>query len=176
MILGASEIIKRINEEQLLTETDYEDFVVEGATVDVRANTVFEHQGYSEFYITGRNTGKIDSVLPDENGIYELHPWTSYLISTIESVNMPLDLLGIIETRTTMFRGGCLIRGTYVDPGYSGILNVMFCNFTPTLVKLERGSRIAQIGFWKVDGECKKYHGKWYGGVMHSDGKFIDPR
>lgn len=176
MILGASEIFKRITEEEMISGINDYEFIIEGATVDVRLDKVSKHLGGAEFYGDRRNVGNVEEEVPDNNGIFQIQSNIPYLVSTIETFNMPVDVIGHIDTRTTMFRSGMILKATYLNPGYKGVLTFMLINHSPTIVPIERGVRIAQIGFHEIKGTCEPYKGQWQGGKMHTNGEFVAPR
>ncbi len=180
MILGSSEIYKRITEEEMISGIDDYNFIIEGATVDVRLDKISEHLGDARFYGDKRNVGDVRPVLAEElleyKDIYQIHSNVPYLVSTIETFKMPVDVIGHIDTRTTMFRSGIILKATYLNPGYNGVLTFMIINHSPTTVLLQRGVRIAQIAFHEIKGTCEPYKGQWQGGKMHTNGEFVAPR
>ncbi len=100
------------------------------------------------------------------NDFYSLAPGKYYLCTTLEKVNMPLDLVAFILPRSTLFRCGVSLRTAVVDPGYRGILTLGIRNESEHEFALERGSRICQIVFSEVRGEATNYEGKYQGGKV----------
>jgi deoxycytidine triphosphate deaminase len=150
-----------------------DNFKIEGATVDLRLEKVFEHQGGAELLLNGRNTGNIEEQFPDNNK-FIIKPSQPYLVSTYEKVNMPSFLIAYISRRTTMFRSGISLEATYTNPGYFGKLTFMMINFTYNDIVIEKGFRIAQMAFNNINGEIDAYSGNWQGGKVHTAGGF-DP-
>lgn len=70
------------------------------------------------------------------------------LIGTIERVNIPLDIIGMMYLRSTYARRGFLswFQGI-VDPGYSGGLTIVLHNLTGELIPLSGGERICHLVF-----------------------------
>ena len=64
----------------------------------------------------------------DDDNFFVFEPGKYYLIKTIEKVNLPITLSGIIFPRTTMFRSGLGLFNGIVQPGYSGELTFGVCN------------------------------------------------
>lgn len=151
-----------------------EDFIIEGATVDLRLKEVFEHRGGASLFLNERNTGNVYEVSPSPNNLFIIEPQQPYLVSTFEEVNMPNYLVAYISRRTTMFRSGISLEATYTNPGYYGKLTLMLVNLTKEPIIIEKGFRIAQIAFVKIIGDSTPYSGNWQGGKVHTIGKF-DP-
>jgi len=179
MLLGRSELISRINENDLIINLE-DDFKIEGCLVDLRLGDVYKRSGEVSLYNYKRNTGNIDKVEPytdDEGIIYRIQPFPkTYLVTTIEEVNVPDDLAIYISRRSTIFRSGLMLDATYTNPGYHGKLTFLLINFNETSVLIEKGFRIVQLGFFEVNGESEKYNGNWQGGVISSNGEFHPPR
>jgi len=93
------------------------------------------------------------------------------VLKTIESVNMPENLLAIITPRSTLFRSGVYVFGGQVSPGYAGELNVGICNFHQEEFRLEMGARMVHIIFFEVKGEGNLYRGQWQGGRVTTETK-----
>ena len=178
MVLGSDKIFELIKEKELLINLP-DEFKIEGATVDVRLGKVWKHDGEAVLFEDKRNTGKVVEVTPDrrENRrVYYIEPGQVYLVSTIEEVKMPDNLIALIDTRTTMFRSGLILKATYTNPGYHGPLTFMVVNHTKKMVQMERGFRIAQMAFFEIKGSVEPYHGQWQGGKVHTDFNFVGPR
>ncbi len=69
-----------------------------------------------------------------------------YLGVTVERVNMPEHLVGVLQSRTTMFRMAGVFLGTgFVEAGYRGRLTIGMCSPSGGSVRL--GARFVQIAF-----------------------------
>ena len=93
-----------------------------------------------------------------------IKPNDFYLVTTIEKVNLPKNLVGIIKPRSTLQRMGIYVRTTQVAPGYCGELTFAVKNVGPCKVKVDLGARIVHIMFAQVSGETALYRGQWKGG------------
>lgn len=176
MVLGSDKIFELIRDKNLIENLPEEGFIIEGATVDFRLDTVHLHDGGGELFENSRNTGQVLGVKPKENNIYHLHPATPYLLTTIEKVNVPDNIIMLIDTRTTMFRSGLLLKATYTNPGYNGVLTFMAFNFTGTTIPIQHKFRIAQAAFMEINGSVTPYCGQWQNGKIHTENKFVAPR
>jgi deoxycytidine triphosphate deaminase len=157
-----------------------ENAIIEGASFDLRLGGVFLHEPtkYRRLLINSRNTGKYDPLktrtIGDVSDLYILEPERYYLASTIESVNLPLYLLGRLVSRTTCFRSGLQVLCSDINPNYFGTLTIGLKNLTNTSLIIQRGFRIVSIEFYIIQGKSNPYVGNWQGGKVSTEGEF-DP-
>lgn len=88
-----------------------------------------------------------------------------YLGTTLESVSLPDDLLGIMAGRSTFGREGLVVHATagWVDPGFEGQLTLEMANFGPETVTVRVGERVCQIGFLECKSKSSGYDGHYQG-------------
>lgn len=89
-----------------------------------------------------------------------------YLVETIEKLQVPENLLGIIHPRTTLFRCGVFMAYSFVSPGYGlekegATLTFGLINHSNSPFILQMGARIAHIVFAKIEGKANPYGGQW---------------
>ncbi len=176
MVLGSDKIFELIETKNLIENLPEDGFNIEGCTVDFRFGALFRHYGNALLKEDSRNTGDVIEEDHLENNMYMLLPKTTYLISTVEKVNIPNFLVMHIDTRTTMFRSGIQLTATYTNPGYSGQLTFMAYNFTDSIVYIQKGFRIAQACFHQIYGNVDPYIGQWQNGKVHTNNKEVGPR
>ncbi len=83
------------------------------------------------------------------------------LVSSVELVELPVDIAATLRCRSSYARRGVFISGGFVDPGFRGHLTLCLLNMGEVDLPLPKGERIVQIIFSKVfDGE-ELYHGKY---------------
>ncbi|WGI17686.1 hypothetical protein [Methanonatronarchaeum sp. AMET-Sl] len=82
------------------------------------------------------------------------------LVSSLETVGLPMDVAGLIRMRSTFGREGVFLSGGYIDPGYKGDITLCLFNAGEP-VEIEEGEGIAQIIFFEVIGETGGYDGKY---------------
>jgi deoxycytidine triphosphate deaminase len=100
--------------------------------------------------------------LPVEFTGWHIEGVRSYLIQTVESVNIPSHLFGMCDSRTTVFRSAAWLFATPVRPGYSGVLTFGLHVSSLDGIYFERGARVASIMFGRLGpGETGKYKGQW---------------
>lgn len=179
-IIGTQELLARcIDVEEPLVDnlSDRELTNPEGAGFDLRIDSIVELRYHSKGFLSEswRDTPDFDPV--DDGYVrynqttWELRQHNYYLMTTMEYVNMPDDLVGLVVPRTTLFRSGVQLLCSNVAPGYRGVLTFGLKLHAPVLFELERGARVAHIQFHAIDGGLvRSYEGQWQGGRVSTDG------
>lgn len=177
MLLGIKELHKLVKEKQLVENLcDRELNSPEGAGFDLRLGEIYELQGDGFLGIDDRQTPDIRLVAKYEEGKSEKEnsfvfmPGKYYLIKTMEKVNLPTTLSGIIFPRTTLFRSGLALFNGIVQSGYCGELTFGLCNMGQSNIKVSFGARVVHITFHEVLGEGNQYKGQWQGGRVSTKG------
>jgi deoxycytidine triphosphate deaminase len=180
MILGIKELHKLVNEHKLVEDLcEREMNNPEGAGFDLRMGEVFDLEGDGFLGVEERETPKSKSIAKydpekiDDENFFIFEPGKYYLIKTIEKVNLPVTLSGIIFPRTTMFRSGLGLFNGIVQPGYCGELTFGVCNLGKSKIKVSFGARVVHITFHEVLGEGNQYRGQWQGGRVTTDKKEV---
>jgi len=168
MILGVKKLLELVNDKKLvenLSERELKN--PEGAGFDLRIGELYKISGRGFLGIKERETPEMELVAKYEDDKIikvNLEPRIYYALKTIETVNMPEDLLAIMTPRSTLFRSGVYIFGGQTPPGYKGGLVMGIYNFRDIPFELEMGSRVVHIMFFQVEGESNLYRGQWQGG------------
>jgi len=181
MIIGIKKLHGLVKKDKLVENLcDRELNSPEGAGFDLRLAEVFELDNKGNDYFLGaleRNTPDVVSVAindetkPEEKNSFVFEPGKYYLIKTMERVNLPTTLSGIIFPRTTLFRSGLALFNGVVQPGYCGELSFGICNLGKASIRVAFGARVVHITFHEVQGEGNQYRGQWQGGRVATDGK-----
>jgi deoxycytidine triphosphate deaminase len=188
MILGIKKLHELVKEIKLVEGLcDREMNNPEGAGFDLRLGEVFELEGDGFLGVEERQTPIAKSIAKanpscasgeEQKGVtdetedaFVFAPGKYYLIKTMEKVNLPVTLSGVVFPRTTMFRSGLGMFNGVVQPGYSGELTFGVCNFGQSNIKISFGARVAHITFHEVLGEGNQYKGQWQGGRVSADKK-----
>jgi deoxycytidine triphosphate deaminase len=175
MILGVKKLLELVEKKKLvdnLSERELKN--PEGAGFDLRIGELYEISGNGFLGVEERATPemKLLAKYDEKNTIkIALQPHTYYTMKTIESVNMPDDILAIMTPRSTLFRSGVYIFGGQTPPGYKGELTMGICNFRDEIFELEMGARVVHIMFFQVEGESNLYRGQWQGGRVATEKK-----
>lgn len=180
MILGIKklhELVKDINLVENLCDREMNN--PEGAGFDLRLGEVYELKGDGFLGVEERDTPKIelldkyDTNKAEKDNYFIFAPNKYYLVRTIEKVNLPTTISGIIFPRTTMFRSGLGLFNGIVQPGYKGELTFGVCNLGSSQIKISFGARIVHITFHEVSGSGNQYRGQWQGGRVGTEGKEV---
>lgn len=168
MILGPQKLLELVKEIKLVEGLSERELTnPEGAGFDLRLGEVYKISGDAFLGETERKTANIELVQEYKEGekrVIEIKPGDYFLVSTIEKVNMPLDLTANFKPRTTTFRSGLFLRTGNVAPGYSGKLTFGLKNDGPIMVTIEMGARFVHMQVEEVLGEGNQYRGQWQGG------------
>lgn len=177
MVIPISEVQKIV---QNLSARELES--PEGAGVDLRLGEVVEITGGEAFIEADGPAGqglrsgfetrtvcvfKEDSVKQEK---FVFKPGCYYLLRTVESVSMPLDVIGDFRPRSTLFRSGLQLLTTTGAPGYEGPLVFAIANHGPFPVTIQMGARIALALFYRLESQGVGYRGQNQGGRVTAAG------
>jgi dCTP deaminase len=114
---------------------------------------------------------------------FVLHPNEFVLGSTLEYIQLPDDIAGVLEGRSSWGRFGLQVHSTagFIDPGFAGNLTFELENLGSVPLSLPPGLRIGQIEFIKLSGTTSiPYHSKaerkYHRSVGTIKGALYDPR
>lgn len=175
MILGVNQLLKLVKEKKLVQNLSERELTnPEGAGFDLRIGELYELKGKGFLGVEERNTADMKLVAKYQKGKIikvRLKPQIYYAMKTIESVNMPENLLALMTPRSTLYRSGVYIFGGQTSSGYKGGLTMGIYNFRNVKFDLEMGARVVHIMFFKIDGESNLYRGQWQGGRVSAKKK-----
>lgn len=82
-------------------------------------------------------------------------PPNSYLLgATIESFNIPRDILVVCVGKSSLARAGLILNVTPIEPGFKGTVVIEISNATTLPIKVYARMGIAQFLFFKADRDC----------------------
>lgn len=87
----------------------------------------------------------------------------AYLVEFNETVDVPLNLMGQIFVRSSLFRSGALLSAGVVDSGYKGAVGAMLQVANPHGLLLFRDARLAQMVFHQLSEPVEGYSGMYQG-------------
>ncbi|KAI4133778.1 MAG: hypothetical protein LQ341_006134 [Variospora aurantia] len=87
----------------------------------------------------------------------------SYLVEFNETVDMPLDLMGQVFVRSSLFRSGALLSAGAMDSGYEGAVGAMLQVVNPHGLLLFKDARLAQMIFHQMSERVEGYSGVYQG-------------
>jgi len=86
-------------------------------------------------------------------------PLGSYLVEFNETVDIPLDLMGQMFVRSSLFRSGALLTAGVMDSGYKGAAGALLQVVNPQGLSLWKDARLAQIVFHQMSEQTAGYQG-----------------
>lgn len=87
---------------------------------------------------------------------YWLMPPHSYALGvTVETFNMPRNVIGICLGKSTFARSGIIVNTTPLEPGWKGRLVLEFSNSAALPVRIYANEGVAQVTFFESDEDCE---------------------
>jgi dUTP pyrophosphatase len=90
-------------------------------------------------------------------------PLGSFLVEFNETVDMPLDTMGQIFVRSSLFRSGALLHAGVMDSGYRGTIGSLLQVVNPQGLRLFEHARLAQMVFHTLSEPTEGYSGVYQG-------------
>ncbi len=163
MILARSQIERLVEEGKLVVEPLFADAIRENG-LDLRIGSEYaiyafegaivdpcEQDDLTDSFRIVKADGKI--VIPPRNFV---------LLTTLEYVKLPENIVGLCNLRSTLARLGLSIPPTVVDAGFEGNLTIEVVNNSPNTIVLKTGIRFLHLVLVETVGEAK-YLGKYLG-------------
>lgn len=176
-VLRSKDILKYVKDGKLAFKPDLDSFQLQAHSVDLRLGFTFlvpkswyvssagREQIHMDFYAADRKE-YFDVVELEKGQFFDLLPGEHILVSSLESVRLPDDLMAVMYPRSSTNRKGISVDQTgIIDSGYEGQLVIPIRNNTQSqTVRLYPGERFCQIVFQKLTGEVEarrsRYHRK----------------
>lgn len=139
---------------------------ISGVSVDVRLDKEFRtYQPHTTPFIdlkdlTAEQVSKVmsDPIIVGEDERFILHPGQLALGVTLENIQLPDDVVGWLDGRSSLARLGLQIHVTAhrIDPGWNGKVVLEFYNAGPVPLGLHPTMRIGALNFEKLSGPVDK--------------------
>ncbi len=156
-----SKVIKQLIETQQLI-TGYVDLEkqLQPAGFDLSLKEVYAYWGAGaiDFDNKERRLAPTRQLKPDTEGWYIL-PQGCYMIVYNEAVKMPLNVVALARSRSTVLRNAAAIETAVWDPGYQGRSSSLLVVHNPHGIRLKQDARVAQLVFYPTDEVEKGYSG-----------------
>lgn len=165
MILSDFDLIWYLKSGRLVIEP-YDEEIIRENGIDLRIgseiaklktlNRVFDTRNIADEQI-----GEFYEILSGEE--FVIYPNERVLLTTLEYVRLPNDIMGFVELRSSFARLGLTIPPTIIDAGFEGNVTLeVHGSVFP--VKLYRGQRFAHVIFSKtLNPVSKPYRGRYQG-------------
>ena len=159
-MLNSSEIRQLIEDGQLITDYIDLDRQLQPTGFDLSLSEVLAYAdgGSVDFSNVERVIPKTTPLEPDEDGWYSLRQGC-YVIVYNEVVRIPLDIVALARSRSTVLRNGAAVETAVWDPGYQGRSSSLLVVHNPHGIRLKRDARVAQLVFFRIEEVGKGYDG-----------------
>lgn len=176
-ILTKKDILKGVSAGQISFSPNLDSFQLQAHSVDLRLGFTFlvpkswyvsksgREQVHMDYYATEKRE-YFDVVELEKGQFFDILPGEHILVSSLESVKLPDDLMAVMYPRSSTNRKGISVDQTgIIDSGYEGQLVIPIRNNTQSqTVRLYPGERFCQIVFQKLTDKVEvresRYHRK----------------
>jgi dCTP deaminase len=168
MILSDFDLKNMIKEKRLVVKPFNSEIIRENG-VDLRlADEIAYHNPMlgEDFIVDPSSRKDIEKEYIIEKGKKEfiVEPKQQVLLSTVEYLEMPDNLIGFVELRSTWARHGLLMPPTIIDAGFKGTITLEVFNGSSSKLKLKPKVRFAHIIFAVTMNKVKNtYRGSYSG-------------
>jgi dUTP pyrophosphatase len=159
-MLNAKEIRQLIETCELISDYVNLDKQLQPAGFDLSLSQVHAYRdgGSVDFSNDERVIASTEPVELDEDGWYFL-PQGCYQIVYNEVVSMPLDIVAIARSRSTVLRNGATVETAVWDPGYRGRSSSLLVVHNPYGIRLKKDARVTQLIFYRIQKTRDSYTG-----------------
>ncbi len=162
MILSDKTIKERIKKEEIIIDPINLDNI-QPSSVDLHLGNkflVFHNYAY-EILDVKQKINNTNMIEVEEGGFFIMHPHEFVLGNTGEYVEIPDDLVGRLDGRSSIGRLGLIIHATagFIDPGFKGNITLEMLNVSNIPIKIYPGMRIAQISYEALSTPAEKPYG-----------------
>ncbi|MGD9015490.1 MAG: deoxyuridine 5'-triphosphate nucleotidohydrolase [Candidatus Omnitrophota bacterium] len=157
-MLNRQEIKKLIQENKLITGYFNLDIQLTPNGFDLTVGSVFEFSegGALDFSNQERIIPQSREVSPNKRNAQDKFGWWNlkpgaYKIRTNETVNLPLDLVIIAFSRSSLLRSGAFVQNAVWDAGFSGKSEFILVVNNPAGLRLKQNARVIQAIFIRIN-------------------------
>jgi dCTP deaminase len=106
----------------------------------------------------------------EDGSQYWLMPPHTYALGvTVETFNMPRNVIGICLGKSTFARSGIIVNTTPLEPGWQGRLVLEFSNSADLPVRIYANEGVAQVTFFESDEPCETSYADRAGKYQHQE-------
>jgi len=159
-MLNSNSIKQLIETQQLITGYIDLEKQLQPAGFDLSLKEVHTYWGAGvvDFDNMERKLAPTSKLKPDADGWYAL-PQGCYMIVYNEAVKMPLNVVALARSRSTILRNAAAVETAVWDPGYQGRSSSLLVVHNSNGIRLKQNARIAQLIFYSTDEVEKGYSG-----------------
>lgn len=134
MFIVDKQIKQLCNEKKLIIE-NYDEENVGAISYDLRVESIIVPDGGDE---------------RKEYSSFELYPQQTIFVSTMETIHIPDDYVGIVTEKNSVMRQGLITAAPYYQPGHKTKCFIRVTNISSEIITISKGKKIAQILFEKL--------------------------
>lgn len=128
--------MKTMCEQKKLIIENYNEENVGAISYDLRVESIIEPNGIDE---------------SKEYTSFELYPQQTVFVSTMETIHIPNNYVGIVTEKNSVMRQGLMAAAPYYQPGHETKCFIRVTNISSEIITISKGKKIAQILFEKLD-------------------------
>lgn len=176
-VITKDQLVERVQKGEIAFHPQLDSFQLHAHSVDLRLGFTFLIPKLWHVTKSGREPLRIDHTDPkappyfdvlelEQGQFFDILPNEYILVSTLESVKLPEDLMAVLYPRSSTNRRGLSVDlSGIIDAGYEGHLIIPLRNNTHhQTIRLYPGERICQIVFEElaqpVEPRLSRYHKK----------------
>lgn len=150
---------KKIIELGLVQNMQDQEKQVQPAGIDftLKQLATLESAGVIDFDNTKRALPEY-KVVEFDNDIVDLQPG-AYLVEFNETVSLPDNIIGIMRTRSSVFRSGATLTAGVIDPDYSGVVGALLQVWNKNGISFAKNAKLAQWVFAEIGEPQEGYNG-----------------
>lgn len=167
MILSDIDIANRLDDGDLVIDPlSDETWQIQPASVDLRLSNEFLVFNTPETPIIRPGETDlddcVDEVIIDDEDEFVIHPGDFVLGQTKEWIEIPRDLIGSLQGRSSIGRLAVIVHATagIIDPGYKGQITLELSNLGRAPVVVKPNMRMGQIMFTELKTPCENPYGE----------------
>jgi dCTP deaminase len=143
-----------LTDDDIRREADQGRLIAENfSPVNVR-QACYELRAGDVYYELSGEKKRIVLKTPDDFVL--LKPYQLAVIITLETLDMPADVIGRVLMKGKLFSLGLVPVNTYADPGFSGRLGIVIYNASPRYIRISQGEAIAKMEFERLHAPVRK--------------------
>lgn len=163
MILSDRDIRSEIDQGRIVIDP-FDPKMIQPSSIDVRIDSqfrVFQNHRYQVIDVKQQMDDLTDLIHVQGEEPFVLHPGEFVLGSTMEWVNLPPDLAGRLEGKSSLGRLGLVTHSTagFIDPSFQGHLTLELSNLANLPITLYPGMPIGQIAFFRLTSAATSGYG-----------------
>nr|WP_225954389.1 dCTP deaminase [Kibdelosporangium phytohabitans] len=170
-MLSDRDLTKELESGRLGVEP-YDPAMLQPSSIDVRLDRffrVFVNTKYTHIDPAQQQDELTSLVEQEGDDPFVLHPGEFVLGSTYEFVNLPDDLAGRLEGKSSLGRLGLLTHSTagFIDPGFSGHITLELSNVANLPITLWPGMKIGQLCLFRLSSAAEHPYGSQKAGSRY---------